>query len=70
MRCQYADEDGSYVLGALSTSERIEFERHLTECDQCAQSVRELAAITRLLARLDAYPVHAFGANDRLSQGR
>ena len=53
MTCELADRDGSYVLGALSTVERREFERHLEGCAECARSVRELAGLPGLLARVD-----------------
>ncbi|MFJ7084451.1 anti-sigma factor domain-containing protein [Streptomyces griseus] len=35
---------GAYALHALPDSERREFERHLTDCEACAQEVRELSA--------------------------
>jgi hypothetical protein len=54
MTCRYAHHDGSYVLGALSSAERQEFEQHLAGCPECAQSVRELAGLPGLLARVDA----------------
>jgi hypothetical protein len=50
--CQHAHEDGAYVLGALSPEDRLAFERHLPTCAACAQSVRELAGIPGLLARV------------------
>jgi hypothetical protein len=53
MSCELAHLDGAYVLGALSPYERQEFERHLTGCDDCARSVRELAGLPGLLARVD-----------------
>ena len=53
MTCRYAHYDGSYVLGALSSAERQEFEQHLAGCAECARSVRELAGLPGLLARLD-----------------
>jgi hypothetical protein len=53
MSCDYPDCDGSYVLGALSPAERLEFEQHLDGCADCARSVRELAGLPGLLARLD-----------------
>ncbi len=53
MSCELAHLDGSYVLGALAPGERREFEQHLTGCDQCAQSVRELAGLPGLLARVE-----------------
>jgi hypothetical protein len=53
MSCAYADRDGSYVLGALSPAERLEFEEHLAGCAECARAVRELAGLPGLLARVD-----------------
>jgi len=53
MTCGYADRDGSYVLGALSPGERLDFEEHLAGCADCARSVRELAGLPGLLARVD-----------------
>jgi Putative zinc-finger len=50
--CPHAHEDAAYVLGALSPEDRVAFERHLPTCADCARSVRELAGIPGLLARL------------------
>jgi hypothetical protein len=51
--CDYAELDGSYVLGGLSPAERQDYERHLATCEDCARSVRELAGLPGLLARVD-----------------
>ncbi len=53
MTCEMAHLDGSYVLGALSPGERLEFERHLAGCVECSRSVRELAGLPGLLAQVD-----------------
>ncbi len=53
MTCEFAHLDGSYVLGALSPAERQEFEAHLAGCQECARSVRELAGLPGLLAKVD-----------------
>ncbi|MBG6057620.1 anti-sigma factor RsiW [Cryobacterium sp. MP_M5] len=50
----YADWDAAYVLGALSSDERHEFERHLAECADCARLVAELAALPGLLGSVPA----------------
>jgi hypothetical protein len=50
--CGHAHEDGAYVLGALSPEDRVAFERHLPGCDSCARTVRELAGLPGLLARV------------------
>jgi hypothetical protein len=54
MTCMHAHDDAAYVLGALSPSERLEFERHLTTCEECARSVRSFAGMPGLLDRVDA----------------
>ena len=53
MSCDFAHHDGSYVLGALTPTERQEFELHLAQCSRCARSVQELAGLPGLLARVD-----------------
>ena len=53
MTCDFAELDGSYVLGSLSPAERLEYEKHLATCEECARSVRELAGLPGLLARVD-----------------
>jgi len=52
--CELAHLDAAYVLGALSPSERIDFERHLSDCAACSAAVRELAGLPGLLARVPA----------------
>jgi hypothetical protein len=54
MRCEYAREDGAYVLGALAPAERASYERHLAGCPQCREAVAVLAVLPGLLGRLDA----------------
>ena len=51
--CEYAELDGAYVLGSLSPGERQEYEKHLATCESCSRSVRELAGLPGLLARVD-----------------
>jgi len=57
--CGHEHEDGAYVLGALSPEERVAFERHLPGCESCARSVRELAGLPGLLARVPVEVVDA-----------
>ena len=54
MSCEHAEQDGAYVLGALSPAERLDFERHLATCEECSRSVRDLAGLPGLLSRVDA----------------
>ncbi|WP_284745360.1 anti-sigma factor family protein [Amycolatopsis sp. RTGN1] len=53
----FATFDAAYVLGALSPEDRQRFEQHLRTCDRCAASVRDMAGLPGLLARVDAPPV-------------
>lgn len=59
MTCESAHLDGAYVLGALSPSERLAFERHLPSCDSCSSAVRELAGLPGLLAQVDPADLEA-----------
>lgn len=54
MSCEYAHDDGAYVLGALSPAERAAYERHLVGCAGCRAAVAGLAVLPGLLGRLDA----------------
>ncbi|MGH3335273.1 MAG: anti-sigma factor family protein [Nocardioides sp.] len=53
MSCPFAPDPAAYVIGALSPAERLEFERHLGECDDCTRAIRELAGIPGLLGRVE-----------------
>ncbi|HEY8452470.1 MAG: zf-HC2 domain-containing protein [Micromonosporaceae bacterium] len=53
MTCPHRFDDGVYVLGALSPTERAEFEQHLVDCEPCAAAVRQLAPLPGLLGRVD-----------------
>lgn len=53
MRCEYAHDDGAYVLGALSPAERAAYERHLAGCSACREAVAEIAVLPGLLGRLE-----------------
>jgi hypothetical protein len=49
---RYARWDAAYVLGALSASERQEYEEHLAQCRGCRDAVAELAGMPGLLTRV------------------
>jgi hypothetical protein len=55
----YSDWDASYVLGALSATDRREFERHLTTCAACSAAVAEIAGLPGLLAKAPAHEVES-----------
>jgi hypothetical protein len=48
----YSEWDAAYVLGALSSADRREFQEHLRGCDACAASVAGLVGIPGLLGRV------------------
>lgn len=52
MTADLCHADAAYVLGALSPSDRRVFEAHLADCSSCQRSVRELAGLPGLLARV------------------
>ena len=47
---EYELWDAAYVLGALTESDRAEFEAHMAGCMSCQEAVAELAAVAPLLA--------------------
>jgi hypothetical protein len=52
MTCDFAHFDGAYVLGALSPTDRLAFERHLPTCAECTRAVQQLAGMPGLLGRV------------------
>src|SRR5262245_25497889 len=74
MTCEFAFDDGAYVLGALAPGERAAFERHLSGCAACRESVATLAVLPGLLRRLDPATAVAVsqeaGSQDAGSQQR
>ena len=56
---KYAMWDAAYVLAALSTAERHEYEAHLSTCASCREAVGELNGMPALLSRLDRDEVAA-----------
>jgi len=51
--CRFDQDAAAYVIGALSPAERLEFERHLGECDDCTRTIRELAGMLRDVGRVE-----------------
>ncbi len=49
----FGEWDAAYVLGALSPTERRDFETHLEGCARCRSAVAELTGLPGLLGRLD-----------------
>jgi hypothetical protein len=63
----YATWDAAYVLGALSTVERHEFEGHLSDCPSCHRAVGELAGMPALLRRLTLDDVLSIEGSGRVA---
>ncbi|TDE97416.1 hypothetical protein EXU48_04265 [Occultella glacieicola] len=61
---RYADWDGAYVLGALSPTERREYEAHLEGCPTCRTAVTDLAGMPGLLAQVSAEDARTLLADD------
>ncbi|MEH0971938.1 zf-HC2 domain-containing protein [Micromonospora sp. CPCC 205546] len=59
-RCEFAHDDGAYVLGALAPAERVAYERHLAGCAACRRAVAEIAVLPGLLGRLDPAGLEQF----------
>jgi putative zinc finger protein len=53
VNCRFDQDAAAYVIGALSPSERLDFEKHLGGCDECTRTIRELAGIPGLLGRVE-----------------
>ena len=64
MTCELAHQDAAYVLGALSPGERSDYQRHLADCEECARSVRMLAGMPGLLARVSEDVLDVARADD------
>jgi hypothetical protein len=66
----YLQWDASYVLGALSSSERREFEQHLAGCPGCQRAVSEIAGMPGLLAQASPEDAAALtGSVEELDEG-
>lgn len=48
----YADWDAAYMMGALSSAERREYELHLADCASCQRALSEVTAMPGLLSLL------------------
>ncbi|HEX5728843.1 zf-HC2 domain-containing protein [Microbacterium sp.] len=63
----FAEWDAAYVLGALSSTERRQFEEHLAGCGECRRAIAELSPTVGLLSRVSAD--RAAGIDAELAEG-
>lgn len=60
----FREWDGAYVLGSLSTADRLAYEQHLAQCASCEREVCGLAGVTGLLSRVpEAWAVQSLGTD-------
>ena len=59
-----------YVLGALASRERYEFELHLRHCPACRNELVWLAGLTGLLRRLSVVDAENLGGGSPTSRVR
>ncbi len=52
MTDQFATYDAAYLLGALTPTDRSDYEAHLADCQDCQRGVSQLAGMPGLLAAL------------------
>jgi anti-sigma-K factor RskA len=63
---EYADQAAAYALGALTPSERADFEAHLANCALCAAEVRSFAPVVGDLGMATPGAVPSPTVRDRL----
>jgi anti-sigma-K factor RskA len=64
--CQYRDDAGPWVLGALGAPDAAVFEEHLTVCDACAHEVAELQVVADVLPMAAPQVLPSPALKDRL----
>lgn len=66
---RFRDWDAAYVLGALDSEDRREFEMHLATCPACSAAVAEFAGLPGILSKLSAEDAVALLAADDVTVG-
>ena len=65
----YVEWDAAYLLGALSPTERWQYEGHLALCSACSRSVAELAGLPALLSLVPADQLAPMEPTGGVSEG-
>jgi Putative zinc-finger len=66
---RFRDWDAAYVLGALDSEDRRDYERHLVECPNCAAALAELAGLPGILSKLSQEDAVALLSDDDVTIG-
>ncbi|KQX07132.1 MULTISPECIES: zf-HC2 domain-containing protein [unclassified Leifsonia] len=66
----FSDWDAAYVLGALSTRERLEYEAHLATCPRCSAAVAEVAGMPGLLSKVSMEEIPDAGGAEAAEAAR
>ncbi|KQQ95098.1 hypothetical protein ASF62_00640 [Leifsonia sp. Leaf325] len=64
----YSDWDAAYVLGALSSRERLDYEDHLATCPRCSAAVAEVSGMPGLLSRVSIEEIPDAAADQPVQQ--
>ncbi|TFV99288.1 zf-HC2 domain-containing protein [Leifsonia flava] len=64
----YSDWDAAYVLGALSSRERLDYEDHLSTCPRCSAAVAEVSGMPGLLSRVSIVEIPDAAADQPVQQ--
>lgn len=64
----YREWSAAYVLGALSSSERASYERHLDHCQRCRDDVAAFSPLPGLLGKIDPDEQEVGSGLDRVTE--
>jgi anti-sigma-K factor RskA len=67
-KCRFEEMAHLHCMGALSASEREEFEAHMQSCEQCREIARQSSGIREMASALGAEQPLA-GLNERIMNG-
>jgi anti-sigma factor RsiW len=54
VNCKRTEKAGAYLDGAMSPTERAEFDAHLVACPECSAEVSRLTRLSRFIASAEA----------------
>ena len=66
---RFRDWDAAYVLGALDSTDRREYERHVASCPECSTALAEFAGVPGILGKLSTEDAVALLAESDVTAG-